>query len=314
MLRFAVGILLLLNGVAGGRRLLQCKQTSTETESQGEKELSAAFAVSINNVADELEACGEEDAVRKATAIVNEAAFNQVEEFEEEDAKENPQRSGGGLRAAQVKFAEGRTENLKFMSHLWNPIHSFYRPMCFDLLMEFLGILAHSKMNATGFVQHQHAGYTYFTILRAWPERVHSTCFIDPVYMGMFFPILLSTFVYSPAQTNTWEYVLKDMGRMPVCKEVGIASTMCRGFAWSNLNVWPDNLPENKSLVVFSGQDILVPGAELKRILEVCGTKTNIMWHDDLSGWGVPDASLLENENLGRNRYAGLGGCGPVQG
>ncbi|GMH34229.1 hypothetical protein BSKO_02063 [Bryopsis sp. KO-2023] len=122
MLRFAVGILLLLNGVAGGRRLLQCEQTSTEAESEvegalsqalgdifslalssiqkcenedlfgpGEKELSAAFAVSINNVADELEACGEEDAVGKATAIVNKAALNQVKEFEEDAAKENPE-------------------------------------------------------------------------------------------------------------------------------------------------------------------------------------------------------------------------------
>ncbi|GMH46108.1 hypothetical protein BSKO_14072 [Bryopsis sp. KO-2023] len=329
--------------------------------------------------------------------------YKSREQMKEEGLGSVPEKMLSMLEAAaQVKFAEGRTENLKFMSHLWDPVHSFYRPMCFYLLMEFLGILAHSIMNATGFVQHQHAGYTYFTfagdpdtarltrhsrrhsvhsnpmrrlsvmgnplpepkpivflhgvgvgilpyldfiqalvctghpvivveyrhvamrlcikiptcdevaagvasildqvdvqdacfvshsygtfvlarILKARPERVHSTCFIDPVCMGMFFPRLLSTFVYSPARTDTWEHVVKDVGRMLVCKEVGIASTMCRGFAWSDLNVWPDNLPENKSLVVFSGQDILVPGAELKRILEVSGTKTNIMWHDDLS-------------------------------
>ncbi|GMH37963.1 hypothetical protein BSKO_05847 [Bryopsis sp. KO-2023] len=34
MLGFAVGFLLLLNGVANGRRLLECEQTSTEAESQ----------------------------------------------------------------------------------------------------------------------------------------------------------------------------------------------------------------------------------------------------------------------------------------
>lgn len=51
------------------------------------------------------------------------------------------------------------------------------------------------------------------------------------------------------------EHLLQDIARKTICREVGIATTMCRKFPWSELNVWPDELPDGKSLVVFSGKD-----------------------------------------------------------
>lgn len=57
----------------------------------------------------------------------------------------------------------------------------------------------------------------------------------------------------SNTRMDSLEHLLQDIARKVICREVGISTTMCRKFAWSDLNIWPDELPDGKSLVVFSG-------------------------------------------------------------
>ena len=70
---------------------------------------------------------------------------------------------------------------------------------------------------------------------------------------GMFLPKLLNTFVYRPACMDSALQFMRDAIRMAVSRELGITASMSRNFAWSELNLWPDDLEPSRSLIVFSG-------------------------------------------------------------
>jgi hypothetical protein len=62
---------------------------------------------------------------------------------------------------------------------------------------------------------------------------------------------LINNFVYSPGRSvspSTWL----------VARDIHHATSVCRRFYWSILNLWPHQLPRN-SLIVLSGRDQLVP-------------------------------------------------------
>lgn len=110
-------------------------------------------------------------------------------------------------------------------------------------------------------------------------------------------PQLLSTFVYQPARNDSFINFIRDGVRLCVTRELGISATMARRFAWTEVNLWPDNLPPHRSIVVFSGRDVLVPSGPVIKILSKSENKTEVklMLHDKL-GHGefmvVPDWKL----------------------
>lgn len=150
-------------------------------------------------------------------------------------------------------------------------------PSCDEVASSVIAILDQIGVGRACFVSHSYGTFVLSRIVKAHGDRVHSACFIDPVCIGMFLPRLLSTFVYRPARTDTLLHYVKDVARLSVSRELGITAAMCRNFLWSDINLWPSELSSACSLVVFSGQDVLVPTYDVKHVLEELAPGTRIM-------------------------------------
>jgi hypothetical protein len=103
------------------------------------------------------------------------------------------------------------------------------------------------------------------------PERVQSLALLDPVCFIMFSGKLIHNFVYAPQNgaLTTWL----------VARDVHHATSVCRNFFWSQLNLWPDQLPQH-SLVVLSGRDDLVPVEATMTMLESERPDVEVLLHD----------------------------------
>lgn len=79
-----------------------------------------------------------------------------------------------------------------------------------------------------------------------------------------------------------------DAARFICSRDLAISQAFCRKFHWSELMLWPDDLPnrEGGTLICLSGQDDLVP-SELA-LQQFDGEKrATIMYHPDLGHGGI---------------------------
>jgi len=81
-------------------------------------------------------------------------------------------------------------------------------------------------------------------------------------------------FVYAPhtGALTTWL----------VARDIHHAASVCRRFFWSQLNLWPDQLPD-QTLVVLSGKDALVPVGSTIRMLSAERPDIEVLLHEDHS-------------------------------
>jgi hypothetical protein len=59
-----------------------------------------------------------------------------------------------------------------------------------------------------------------------------------------------------------------------VSKDIHLAATFARKFYWTDLNLWPEDLPEGSS-VVLSGADALVSAADIHKMLSSSGVQVS---------------------------------------
>jgi DNA-binding NarL/FixJ family response regulator len=59
-----------------------------------------------------------------------------------------------------------------------------------------------------------------------------------------------------------------------VSKDIHLAATFARKFYWTELNLWPEDLPEGSS-VVLSGADALVSAADIHKMLSSSGVQVS---------------------------------------
>ncbi|WIA11764.1 hypothetical protein OEZ85_011858 [Tetradesmus obliquus] len=109
-------------------------------------------------------------------------------------------------------------------------------------------------------------GHSYGTavasrLLQQHPAKVVQTCMIDPVCFSMFMPNLLRNFLYeSPGSGSR----LGDFMMQCAARDVHVSATLSRRFFWSDVNLFEEQLP-GRSLVVLSGQDVLMAAAKVRR-------------------------------------------------
>ncbi|KAG2501920.1 hypothetical protein HYH03_000418 [Edaphochlamys debaryana] len=72
-----------------------------------------------------------------------------------------------------VTFPDGPYKPYKMMSHLWEPVRAFYRPLWFYAGVEVLIALKHCMLLAAGFRAHRYEGLVYYTY--GLPESSLST-------------------------------------------------------------------------------------------------------------------------------------------
>ena len=102
------------------------------------------------------------------------------------------------------------------------------------------------------------------------------------------YPQLLSNFIYrspSPRDLLSLEASL-DLIRFVVSRDLTIAAAFCRRFAWTELQLWPGDLPP-RSLVVLSGRDDLVPSALVEAHLAAAAHPARVMHHPALGHGGL---------------------------
>ena len=73
-----------------------------------------------------------------------------------------------------------------------------------------------------------------------------------------------------------------------------ISQAFCRRFHWSELMLWPEDLPRERyrSLIVLSGKDDLVPGELVQIQFDVAEHPATVLYHPELGHGGL----LLDRE------------------
>ncbi|KAJ9522951.1 hypothetical protein QJQ45_023750 [Haematococcus lacustris] len=111
-------------------------------------------------------------------------------------------------------------------------------------------------------VAHSYGSFVASRLAQLHGARVDRMVLIDPVCLGMFMPQLLHTFLYaSPRRDSLWHWV-KDVFMRLIARELHVATTFCRRFYWTDVQLEPSQLPPH-SLVVVGGQDELLHGEEV---------------------------------------------------
>eukprot|EP00879_Flechtneria_rotunda_P012361 GHRR01012908.1.p1 GENE.GHRR01012908.1~~GHRR01012908.1.p1 ORF type:complete len:712 (+),score=258.73 GHRR01012908.1:229-2364(+) len=158
-----------------------------------------------------------------------------------------------------------------------------------------VGVLDKLGIKEACVVGHSYGTFIAGLLARHHQRRVHTLCVIDPVCFGMFMPHLLYNFLYRVPQwrgcsaRSLLEYV-KDAGRLVASRDMHVCATFARRFYWSDLNLWPEDLPPG-SVVLLSGKDDLMDAAEVKDMLDVAG-HVKVMYNSDLTH----GAFLLDTE------------------
>ena len=134
-----------------------------------------------------------------------------------------------------------------------------------------LGIMGMLHVSSASVVGHSYGTFMASRLVQRAPERVQSMALLDPVCFIMFDGKLIHNFVYKPQNgaITTWL----------VARDLHHATSVCRNFFWSLLNLWPDQLPDH-SLVVLSANDDLVPVEATMTMLEGERPDVEVLLHD----------------------------------
>ena len=143
-------------------------------------------------------------------------------------------------------------------------------PSIDSIVDEIDGILQQQSIDRCIVVGHSYGTFIASRLNVVHPERVAGMCMVDPVCCVMHNPKLLRTFVYRDRPWRTVAGCINAIILTFFSREPCIAAAVCRNFRWTELNLWPEDIPA-KTLLVLSEADLLVPIEDVKRIF---GTTT----------------------------------------
>lgn len=96
-------------------------------------------------------------------------------------------------------------------------------------------------------VAHSYGSFYVSCMLKLAPERVHAVCLLDPVCCCMWSGHLITSFVYNPARSTT------GLITWLIARDIHTATTVSRNFFWTDVNLWPDEVPQH-AVVALSGK------------------------------------------------------------
>ncbi|KAJ9505199.1 hypothetical protein QJQ45_029273 [Haematococcus lacustris] len=132
------------------------------------------------------------------------------------------------------------------------------------------GVCDHHGIKCACVASHSYGTFQASRLLQLHPSYVACLCLIDPVTFLMFTGHLIRNFVYTPWVTGltTW-FISRDIHH---------AASVCRRFFWSDLNLWPDQLPEH-AMVVLCEQDTLLPVQDVVTMLQSEAPHVEVLRH-----------------------------------
>ncbi|KAG1679789.1 hypothetical protein FOA52_012700 [Chlamydomonas sp. UWO 241] len=139
-------------------------------------------------------------------------------------------------------------------------------------------VLEHLGLPPACIVAHSYGSFVASRLLALSPERVSSLAMIDPVCCGMFMPHLLRSFVYRLPTS------LKEALIWLASRDLSCSAFFGRRFYWSEINMWPEQLPAGRTLLVLHGRDRLmdVP-AVLRWLGRMPPDHARVMYQADLA-------------------------------
>lgn len=117
-------------------------------------------------------------------------------------------------------------------------------------------------------------------LMRAWPELIHRSLFVDPVCFQLWAPHICYRFLYKPTDSFV-EYVLRYF----VARELGTANVLMRHFDWSANVLLADDLPERSDpshlRIYLAGADTVVKASSVIKFLKRSGFEERIEYEPD---------------------------------
>ncbi|WIA32423.1 hypothetical protein OEZ86_003246 [Tetradesmus obliquus] len=147
-------------------------------------------------------------------------------------------------------------------------------PTVDELATSLAAALKLHKLPPALVVAHSYGTLVAGRLLRLQRSAVARVLFVDPVCFGMFMPRLLHGFIYAPLRLHADRPLHSAFNLLLwlVSKDIHLAATFARKFYWTDLNLWPEDLPEGSS-VVLSGADALVSAADIHKMLANSGVQ-----------------------------------------
>ncbi|KAG2483256.1 hypothetical protein HYH03_017854 [Edaphochlamys debaryana] len=125
-------------------------------------------------------------------------------------------------------------------------------------------------------VAHSYGTFVASRLAQLHPGRLQSLALLDPVCFGMFMPHLLANFIYRKPRTSSVGLYLKDWLFSFVSRDLHCAAALCRRFYWSDVNLWPQDIP-GRTLVAIGGKDQLIHVEEVLDFIQHYAAK--ILYH-----------------------------------
>ncbi|KAG9317401.1 hypothetical protein JVU11DRAFT_1600 [Chiua virens] len=124
-------------------------------------------------------------------------------------------------------------------------------------------------------LSHSNGSFLHAWFLKAHPEMVVRSCFVDPVTFCCWEGDMCYNFLYSRCSTG-----LDLLMRYFIGTELGIANTIQRHFDWSSNSLWFEEIPNardpKRTLVVLGGKDAILNADRIRRYLSSHGVRKGI--------------------------------------
>jgi len=146
----------------------------------------------------------------------------------------------------------------------WIKINSILTPaQVVTTLTEMLA--CHGFLKAT-FIGHSYGTSWVSYMCKYTSNTVASVVFIDPICFCLHHPCLTKSFVYHRPDPGSVSYIVKT--------DVVVNWTIQRGFPWSRIVLFVEDIPKNVSCSIFlSEKDVLIPYKTVERYLRFQGAK-----------------------------------------
>ncbi|EFJ48493.1 hypothetical protein VOLCADRAFT_90773 [Volvox carteri f. nagariensis] len=130
-------------------------------------------------------------------------------------------------------------------------------PSADDIAAGVVGLLDRLGLEQACVVAHSYGTFVASRLAQLYAHRMQSMALLDPVCFGMFMPHLLANFIYREPRTTTINTWFKDVLFNFVSRDLHCAAALCRRFYWSDVNLWPQDIP-GRTLVAIAGHDQLI--------------------------------------------------------
>ncbi|KDQ12734.1 hypothetical protein BOTBODRAFT_34194 [Botryobasidium botryosum FD-172 SS1] len=126
-------------------------------------------------------------------------------------------------------------------------------------------------------LSHSNGTIVHAWLLKAYPDLVNRSCFVDPVTFCLWEGDVCYNFVYK-SPTNAMEV----LARYFVGSELGIANSIQRHFDWTSNLLWfeeiPNGLDPHRAMFFLGGKDAILNAQNIRRYLSSVGVEKGLKY------------------------------------